>query len=292
MNQILIMIFLFLPVILVSITILIMQIRGDFLELKYRNKRKPKISVLLSLKSSHKQNTHTIEMIRGNYKNVEIIFLAGASRKRAIGQLKYYRSKNKLKNIRVLTSKLSKQQAKKGNVKGRFVFHMPANNYVLSKNSLLFAVSKLQSKPNRKTLSAGIIMLPPLDNSLKSGFHFTRNVLMAYFARSSYSFSSQAFTGVVSHRSSLVGNRSKIHSKGSRPRISLGHLVRWVPFIWLASWIILFGYYALGAWAIVAVLLIVLGFFAQINIKDQPLHTRLSVVLLTPLIIFMPVSKI
>jgi hypothetical protein len=290
MNQMLLMTLLFLPVILVAITILTIQIRGDFLELKYRNKRKPKLSVTLPLNANHEQNLHTFEMIINNYKNVEIVFLAGASRKKAIGQMKYYRSKNKLKNVRILTSKLAKQQAKKGKVKGQFVFHMPAANYVLTKNSLMFAISKLQSKSRRKRPSVGIIMLPPLNNSLKSGFYFTRNVLMAHIARSSYSFSSQASVGIVSRRGGLANHKRKIHSK-RRFMIFLDHSVRWAPILWVASWVILFGYYALGAWAIAAILLVLLGFFAQFNLKGWPLHTRLSVILLAPLIVLIPIPK-
>lgn len=188
-----------------------------------------------------------------------------------------------------MTSKVSKQRARNGNVQGRFVLHMPPGNHALAKNSLSLGVARLQVESKRQQSSVGIVLLPSLDNRLKSGLYFTYSVLVAHLARS-YRFipTSSIPAGIVARRGIAQNTRTIRLAHKSKFVV---HLIRWTPFVWLVAWISLFGSYAVGAWAVVLGLLIILGFSAQLNLKNRPFRTRVSVILLTPLIVFMPIKR-
>jgi len=287
MNEVFAMILLFLPAILVACSILIIQIQGDFFELRRRVKHQPKVSITVTLTANHEKNVNVIKMVQSqNYKNIEIVLLANASYKKALGQMKYYRKKHHLSNLRILTGKVSKRRAREGNVQGRFVLHMPPGNHELAKNSLSQTVAQLQTSFKQERAHAGVILIPALDTTLKSGLSFTFNVLAVHLARAYSYFPARIHSvGFVSRMGEKNPKRLRLVRQNK-----IARFVRWVPSIWLVTWVALFGSYAIGSWAVVAVLLIVLGFFAQLNLRNHPLHTRLSIILLTPLVVLIPVS--
>lgn len=284
MSETSILILLFLPVILISIAISAIQIWGDLNEVRHRLKRRPKLSVITPLSAKHIENIEAIDMLQKcGYKNIEIILLANSSNKKVLGQIKYYRKKQKLNNVKVLTAKRSKKRALDGHVEGKFMIYLPLGHKI-AKNSLVLAISRLQSKQGQR-LSTALVLLPPLDNSLKNGLYFTQRAILAHLSRIH-----RLPTGVASTQ---MLSKSNANTKNKNPNITpaqklLKNVVQWGPLAWLFLWLILFGFNSVGVWIIVISLLLLFGFFVQFNLKDYPLHTRICIILLTPISIFIP----